>query len=219
MSLPTSDFPDPPRSRIAPRAEVNILLVTGCVLVALLTSLGENQLRLLPLFISEFPASSPGALIEVRRGEVWRLFSPAFVHFGVAHLVLNMMAMVNIGSPLERVQGKRFYLTFTAAVALCSNLAQYVVSGNFEFGGMSGVIFGLFGFLWLRGWVDRNYILRLQRNGILLTLGWFVFCFTGVMHIANTAHAVGLGIGAVWGAISGLAARRQTAVATRPMTF
>ena len=218
MSLPASESPVPPRPRIAARAEVNIVLIAGCVLVALLTSLGENEIRLLPLFISEFPASSRDALAEVRHGEIWRLFTPAFVHFGIAHLLLNMMAMVNIGSPLERVEGKRFYLTFVAAVALCSNLAQYVISGSFAFGGMSGVIFGLFGFLWLRGWVDKDYVLRLQRNGILLTLGWFVFCFTGVMHIANTAHAVGLGIGAVWGVLSGLAARRLPA-ATTPTTF
>ena len=59
------------------------------------------------------------------------------------------------------------------------------------------MIFGLFGFLWLRGWVDRRYILRLQRQGIITTLVWFAVCFTGILPIANTAHAVGLSIGAV----------------------
>ena len=188
---------------------MNALLIAGCVLVAVLTSLGENEARLLPLFISEWPAASPNALVEVRHGEIWRLFTPAFLHFGVAHLVLNMLAMVNLGGPLEQVQGARFYLLFTAVVALCSDLAQYIVSGSQGFGGMSGVIFGIFGFLWLRGWVDRRYALRLSRNGIITTLLWFGFCFTGVMRIANTAHAVGLGIGAAWGVLSGLAARRN----------
>ena len=205
--------PVPPRPRIARRADVNTVLIAGCVLVALLTSLGEDRTRLLSLFISEWPASSPDALTEVRHGEIWRLFTPAFVHFGIAHLALNMLAMVNLGGPLERVQGPRFYLVFTAAVALCSDLAQYVVSGSPAFGGMSGVIFGLFGFLWLRGQLDRTYLLRLQRNGIITTLVWFVFCFTGVLPIANTAHAVGLGIGAAWGALSAVAARRQAAAA------
>ena len=219
MSLPPPDPPPPPaplRPRIARRATVNFLLIAGCVAVALFTSLGENQARLLSLFISEWPASSPYALTEVRHGEVWRLFTPAFVHFGVAHLVLNMLAMVNLGGPLERVQGARFYAVFVAAVALCSNLAQYVVSGSPAFGGMSGVIFGLFGFLWLRGQFDRTYLLRLQRNGIIVTLVWFAFCFTGVLPIANTAHAVGLGIGAAWGALSALGARRQAALVAVP---
>ncbi len=212
MSPPASEPPASPRSHIASRAEINSILIAGCVVVALLTSFGQNQARLLPLFISQFPASSHGALVEVRHGEVWRLFTPAFVHFGVAHLALNMLAMVNLGGPLERVQGKRFYLQFVAAVALCSNLAQYVVSGSPAFGGMSGVIFGLFGFLWIRAWLDQRYILRLQRNGIITTLVWFAFCFTGVLPIANTAHAVGLGIGAAWGALSAVAARRQAAL-------
>ena len=74
---------------------------------------------------------------------------------------------------------------------------------------MSGVIFGLFGFLWLRPSLDREYALELERPGIIITLGWFAFCFTGLLPIANTAHAVGLGIGAAWGALSAVAARRQ----------
>ena len=199
----------PPRPRIGRRADVNTTFIVACVLVSLLTSLGENKARLVPLFISLWPASTPEALTEVRHGEVWRLFTPAFLHFGVYHLALNMLAMVNLGGPLERVEGPRFYLGFTALIALGSNLAQYFQTGSPAFGGMSGVIFGLFGFLWLRGWVDRRYVLRLQLQGIITTLVWFAFCFTGILPIANTAHAVGLGIGAAWGIVTGLAARRQ----------
>ncbi len=205
------------RPRIGHRADVNSTFIAGCVLVALLTSLGENHARLLPLFISDWPANGPEALTEVRHGEVWRLFTPAFLHFGVYHLILNMMAMVNLGGPLERVEGPRFYLGFTALVALCSNVAQYFYTGSPAFGGMSGVIFGFFGYLWLRAWVDRRYVLRLQRQGIITTLIWFAFCFTGFLPIANTAHAVGLGIGAAWGILSGLAARRQALPVPAPM--
>ena len=206
-----------PRPRLIGRhAAVNSTLVAACVLVALLTNLGENKARLAPLFISLWPASNPQALTEVRHGEVWRLFTPAFLHFGVYHLGLNMLAMINLGGPLERVEGGRFYLGFAALVALCSNLAQYFYTGSPAFGGMSGVIFGLFGYLWLRGWVDRRYLLRLQLQGIITTLVWFAFCFTGILPIANTAHAVGLGIGATWGAVSGLAARRRGTVASAP---
>ncbi len=222
MSEPPSEQPPPPEPlppEFAHRPIVNYVLVAACVVLALLTSLGNNEARLLPLFISVWPASSPDALTEVRHGEIWRLFTPAFIHFGIVHLILNMLAMVNLGGVLEQVQGSRFYLAFTATVALCSNLAQYAVGGSPDFGGMSGVIFGLFGFLWLRAWVDRDYILALNQSGIITTLLWFGFCFTGVMpiHIANTAHAVGLGIGAAWGVLSGLAARRHAA-ATAPAT-
>ncbi len=188
---------------------MNTVFIAGCVLVAVFTAFGENKERILPLFISLWPASTPEALLEVRHGEIWRLFTPAFLHFGVAHLALNMLALVNLGGPLERVEGPRFYLGFTALVALCSNLAQYLYTSSPAFGGMSGVIFGMFGYLWLRGWVDRRYLLRLQSFGIVTTLIWFGYCFTGRLPIANTAHAVGLGIGAAWGIGSGLAARRQ----------
>ena len=200
MSLAPSEPPslDVVRPRIGRRADVNSLYIAGCVLVAVFTTLGENKERILPLFISTWPASMPEALMEVRHGELWRLFTPAFLHFGVYHLALNMLAMVNLGGPLERVEGPRFYLGFTALVALCSNLAQYFYTTSPAFGGMSGVIFGMFGYLWLRGWVDRRYLLRIQAFGVVTTLIWFGYCLTGRLPIANTAHAVGLGIGAAW---------------------
>ena len=207
----------PPRRRLlARRGQVNFLLIAGSVLVALFSSLGENRAWLQPLFISEYAAHSPEALLEVRRGEIWRLFTPIFIHFGVLHLGLNMLAMINIGYLLERVQKWRFYLVFTATVAVCSNVAEYYVSGQPSFGGMSGVIFGMFGFVWLRGLCGPRFLLHIPSWSIVLSLAWFGFGFSGVLPIANTAHAVGLVIGAAWGVVAGreAAGRKITAAPT-----
>ena len=200
------------RRPIPRRGSANLVIVVGCVLTSLLTSLGSNTARLEPLMISHFPAIWPDTLLEVRHGEIWRLITPIFIHFGFAHIGLNMLAAMNLGDPLERVEGTGFYLIFCGVIAVCSNLGQYLISGSPNFGGFSGVIFGMFGYIWLRGRCDPFYLLRLNRSAVYTTLVWFFFCFTGIFPIANYAHAVGLVIGVAWGTIGGLtAARRERA--------
>jgi GlpG protein len=88
----------------------------------------------------------------------------------------------------------------------CSNLAQfYVGHNNPVFGGMSGVIYGLLGYVWLRGKFDPGSGLYLHSSTVTMMIVWFFFCYTGfVGRIANTAHAVGLGMGLAWGYLSSL---------------
>jgi GlpG protein len=71
---------------------------------------------------------------------------------------------------------------------------------------MSGVNYALFGYIWIRGGRDPSFDLQLDQSTITILLIWFAICFTGLVgNIANTAHTMGLVIGAAWG---WLAARR-----------
>ena len=217
MPLPSSDQPlpadrpvrVPAGMQFPPTGRVTLILIIACVAVSLWSSLGENTGKLLPLFISLTPFGSPEALAEVRRGEVWRLFTPAFIHFGVPHLLLNMLAMQSLGSAVEAQNGRRFYLVLLAALALTTNLAQYILEGPF-FGGMSGVLYGLFGYIWLRSVCDQSSGFYMPRQSIIMALVWFAACFTGLLGpIANMAHTSGLVLGAIWGAVSGRLATRR----------
>ena len=212
---PVEPIPAGPAQGIQPKKSswVNLFLIVGSVLVYIYSSFAENQeqlvQRLLPLFISLYPVSSPDSLTEVRHGEIWRLFTPAFIHFGVAHLGFNMLGLKNVGDLMERIHGSRFYLLLTAVLALASNLGQYYIYGSPDFGGMSGVLYGLFGYLWLRSLADPAYPLRLTRETVVVSMVWFAACFTGVLGpIANGAHTIGLVLGAAWGLV---AARRAVA--------
>ena len=42
----------------------------------------------------------------VEKGEVYRLFTSMFLHFGIEHLVNNMLVLFVLGSRLEQVIGK-----------------------------------------------------------------------------------------------------------------
>lgn len=200
----------PPEIFIQKNSPVNVTLIVLSVLVTVWTNFGEDEARVLPWLISLVPAELPERLAEVRHGEVWRLLTPVFLHGSVAHLGFNMLGMATLGGVLERYIGSRAYLFGTLLIALGSNLGEYFVSGHGYFGGMSGVVYGLFGYVWLRAWVDRTFELSVPRQGIVLSLAWFALCFTGVFGpIANAAHTFGLVLGGLWGVAVGRAAMRH----------
>jgi GlpG protein len=71
---------------------------------------------------------------------------------------------------------------------------------------MSGVLYGLFGYIWMSGKFDPASGLRLSPSNVLAMVGWFFLCLFGVMgNIANGAHGAGLVMGMIWGAAPPLA--------------
>jgi len=138
-------------------------------------------------------------LSDVRKGQVWRLFTPMFLHFGILHLAFNMMWLWQFGVALEmRFRSMRF-LALVLAVAAISNLTQGLWSGT-NFGGMSGVNYGLFGFLFLRSKLHPSPGFVLNSQTVSMMLIWLVVCFTGAVGpVANAAHLAGFLGGAVIG--------------------
>jgi GlpG protein len=187
---------------------LTFVLVCACAAVAALSNLGENQEAIRGLFISYIMPAS-GWFIEIRSGELWRLFTPMLVHFGWAHIIFNMLWLFRLGSVIESLNGAGRFALLTLAIAAVSNVAQYLYAGP-GFGGMSGVNYGLFGYIWLRGKYDPSSGLYLTPQDKMLMLAWFVICFTGAVGpIANTAHAAGLVAGVVWGRVSAWIAMRN----------
>ena len=140
-----------------------------------------------------FPVFRPNS--DVFHGQVWRLVTPIFIHFGPLHLMMNMMATYNLGSVLERRYGTWRLAGMVLLIALLSNLAQYAYSGT-GFGGMSGVAFGLFGYAWMKSEFDPEAGIFIPPTSVAMMLGWPVLCMTGLLgHIANAAHFVGLLVG------------------------
>lgn len=78
-------------------------------------------------------------------GELWRIITSVFIHIGIIHLIMNMYALLFIGSLLEPLIGKyKFLLVYilTAIAASTSSLWWNTFSVS---AGASGAIFGLFG--------------------------------------------------------------------------
>ena len=139
-------------------------------------------------------------LPEVRAGEVWRLITPIFLHGDFMHIIFNMMWLAQFGKFIESRFGGAKLLALVMAIGVGSNLVQYVSAEHPYFGGMSGVNYGLFGFLWMKGKFGRDQNWQMHPQTVQLMLMWMVLCFTGLLGpIANGAHVGGLVIGALLG--------------------
>lgn len=177
---------------------VTALLLAACFLAALLSKFGQQPEPIRGLFYSFYLEPR---FLEIRHGQLWRLVTPIFVHFGILHLLMNAAVLWMFGRLMESVHGPMSYLSIICAIAVISNTAQYLVSGPL-FGGLSGVLYGLLGLIWAMSKLSPRYPLRLNPKFTYFVIGWFVLCWSGLLsiagiHIANTAHTAGL--------ISGLA--------------
>jgi GlpG protein len=206
---------------------VTLALIVISVLVALGSSMGANQNWLAPLKISAatpvllpddravtpvlLPDDWPG-LEQVRAGQVWRLVTPMFIHFGILHLLFNMLWLYDLGGQVEARIGSLPFLGVVLLISLCSNLPQYyfglsrfhagelLIAGGGNFGGMSGVVYGLFGYVWVRHLYHPELRYFIGRNTVFWMMGWFFLCWAGMVgHVANVAHTGGLLLGLVLG--------------------
>jgi len=136
--------------------------------------------------------------------QVWRLITPIFLHANILHILFNMLWLRDLGGMIELRKGTWFFALLVAATAIASNLGQFGLSSIHSpfFGGMSGVVFGLFGYVWARGRIDPSGGIGISRENAILMFVWLVVCFTGLIGpVANTAHLVGLLVGLAFGYI------------------
>lgn len=129
----------------------------------------------------------------MQSGEVWRLITPTLMHFSALHIIFNLVWWWILGSDIEHKLGLGLLVAIYLITGLLSNLAQFWVSGP-NFGGLSGVVYGLFGFVWWMGWLRPDKGLSLSKPLIGFMLLWLVIGFADVLWInmANTAHLTGL---------------------------
>src|SRR5687767_10102154 len=110
---------------------------------------------------------------ELRQGEVWRLLTPIFIHLGVLHIFFNMLWLADLGSMIESRQSTFLLARLVLLIGIASNMVQYTVTGHGAFGGMSGVVYGLIGYIWMRGKYDPSCGLRLHPHTVIAAMIWF----------------------------------------------
>ncbi|HCU24061.1 MAG TPA: hypothetical protein DF383_03510 [Deltaproteobacteria bacterium] len=185
-------------------APVTLVLIVLSVAATALVYLDKQEVILRYLFITDYEIVGSylgwrGGLSEILHGQVWRLFTPMFIHFGLLHILFNMLWLKDLGTVIERKQGSLFFLIQVLLLSALSNFGQYYMSGP-SFGGMSGVVYGLFGYIWIRGRYDPSLGLSLNPSVVTMMIVWFFLCLTGLVgNVANWAHGVGLVTGMAWG--------------------
>jgi membrane associated rhomboid family serine protease len=88
-----------------------------------------------------------GPDVVVGSFQPWQLVTYSFLHGSFTHLFLNMFALYMFGSELERLFGRRRYVTYWFAAVLAAGITQLIVSASsgsyYPTVGASGGVFGL----------------------------------------------------------------------------
>ncbi|MDO4437976.1 MAG: rhomboid family intramembrane serine protease [Eubacteriales bacterium] len=140
-----------------------------------------------------------GAMYEpllLEKGEYFRLLSSCFMHFGIEHLVSNMLVLFLMGDNLERYLGHIKFLILYIASGIIGNvvslyyhniIGEFVVSA-----GASGAVFGVSGaILWIL-MRNKGQLDELSLNRILLMIGMNIYIGVTGSGVDNAAHIGGL---------------------------
>jgi len=145
--------------------------------------------------------------------QYWRLITPIFLHYGLQHIAFNMVLFWFLGRQVELIQGSARLLGLVLLLGLGSNIVQVMFSGKVNFGGMSGVVYGLLGYCWLWGVLRRESELHVQKPILIMMLLSLLLDFVGytkllgIGEVANAAHLGGLGLGLLLGLCAAVIAR------------
>ncbi|MCR9119971.1 MAG: rhomboid family intramembrane serine protease [bacterium] len=205
---------------------LTLVLIGICIVIALLSNFGDFQnnpaytnllFRARPdsgveMVTNELWQSPSYHLDSIRHGEVWRLISPIFLHFSLQHLLFNMYALFVFGGKTENEIGTWKYALLIVAIAFASNFCEALAptllpsewGGGSNFGGMSGVVYGLFGFVWMKWRFDPTSKLVISPISIFIFMGWLIYAMFSTDPIANYAHVFGLIMGVVIGYVSAI---------------
>ncbi|MFQ2553100.1 rhomboid family intramembrane serine protease GlpG [Aeromonas caviae] len=184
MTDPVTDF-------LHQAGPLTLVVIIACLAIYALDAIG------LPIF--DELAFHP-TLAQFTDWQAWRYITPAFIHFSVLHLVFNLLWWWYLGGQIEQRlgSGKLFILLIVGAAL--PNIAEFFASGP-RFGGLSGVVYALLGYSWLRTRLQPDCGLAMPPALMGFMLVWLVLGFLDMLGTptANMAHLVGLLVGLAQG--------------------
>jgi GlpG protein len=193
---------------------MTLTLVILCVAVSLLSNFGgpgkTNQIgrviigQLGFVAASDYEASNRDPAANLKKGQFWRAITPIFLHLSPLHLVFNMFGMIVFGRIAERWLGTPRYALLILAAAVFSNLLQGLspewMRGSPAFGGISGVVYCLFGYIWTRSSLNPSLGVMIPFPVVILLIAPIIIGFSGIAqnwNMADLAHLGGLVVGVV----------------------
>lgn len=191
------------------RQPVNLLIVIINILVFFILSfLGDTESA---EFMLKHGASFSPLVTEGH--EYYRLVTCMFLHFGLQHLVNNMLVLIFLGDMLELITGKVRYILIYFGGGIAGNILSVIWStktGDYAVSaGASGAVFAVIGALICivirnKGQIDEMSGRRLVLMAVLSILQGLTS-----MGIDNSAHVGGLIAGFFIAFVTGAGKRRK----------
>lgn len=133
----------------------------------------------------------------VADGELYRMLTSAFLHYGPTHILFNMWALYVVGPPLEAALGRLRFSSLYLFSALGGSVLVYLLSSSVaQTAGASGAVFGLFGAVFVVGKrlnMDVRWVIALIAINLAFT---FVIPLVSSQNISWQGHIGGLVSGA-----------------------
>jgi GlpG protein len=176
-----------------PIPPLTMTLMVLCIVVTLVSDFarpsvnnqwGQAIVHELTFVDREAYAKSGDPAASLKRGEIWRTITPIFMHGNAFHLAMNLFAM----------------LVLVAAVIpnLMQGLAPAWLKGSPDFVGISGVVYALFGYIWIRSTLNPELGIVVPMPIVVLMVGMIVLGFTvdiPTWNFADMCHLGGLLVG------------------------
>jgi len=149
-------------------------------------------------------------------GEWFRLLTSGFIHFGLAHLAMNMILLWQVGRSIEGTFGSLTFATLFVAGVLGGSLGALLIEPEAQAGGASGAVFALLGATASLQALAGINIFKTGLGPLLaINIGLSFLPF-----VSLGGHLGGLITGVVAGGLIGLARRRgKGALALAPVAI
>ena len=180
------------------RAYVNIGLIFLNVLYFLYLEIAGSSEDI--LFMYEKGAMLAPAVLE--NGEYYRLFTAMFMHFGINHIINNMIVLFALGDNLERALGHIKYLIFYLFCGVGANWISMMADRSDSFvvsAGASGAVFGVVGGLFYAVLVNRGQLEDLSTRQLVVMIVLSLYLGFTESGVDNIAHICGLILGILAG--------------------
>ena len=174
---------------------ITMVLIVVCLTVAVISSLGTAVSRVDFMFYPLIDSSSLSALLgDINSlGIAFGTLAPMFLHFGELHLVFNLLWLWYFGKQLESLQPAGMFIVLVVLTSFVSNTTQYMAIEYNNFGGMSGVVYGLLGYTWIiHSLMPRSYLLINTNMFIFFVIALVLMEVIASSWIATAAHVGGL---------------------------
>ena len=178
--------------RQRPEAICTIILIAVNVAVFFILSLfGDTEDA---VFMMQHGAMYSDFVIQDH--EYYRLFTCLFLHFGIEHLLNNMVILGALGWNLELQTGKIRFLLIYFGSGLFGNVVSLIFHGVVQeytvSAGASGAIFGLMGALLWVVIANHGRLGRLSGRGMLVMVALSLYFGLSSSGVDNYAHIGGL---------------------------
>ena len=168
-------------------------MVMACS-ISLVIGFWLNHWKFAPVHVNPMFGPSPEVLIEmgaldttliVVNREFWRLLSPAAIHAGIIHYVINMLAIWFIGGAVEREHGTLPTVLIFVLCVVGGNLLSALFMPHSISVGASGGIFGMFG-VCLADIIVNWHLLRIKEENGKRGFSLFVLFWLGLDMVLNS---------------------------------